>query len=602
MKLKTLLFCGGLFLAAACTHEGKDSVVVLQTKLKAHPRLLFVEQDEARLKQLGDSDAMLNNLRRSLFKEADRLLTAEPQQYKTDLLSVSREQVFRMITLGLAYRFGGDKRYLDKAEAELNNVCDFADWHPDHYLDVAEMTTAVAIAYDWLYDDLSAATKSKVVASIKTKALDLVIREYATGDDGSWAKRNTNWNVVCNAGMVLGALAIAENYPDICAEVVNNAVKYVPNCIEHFAPDGVCYEGPAYWNYTNIYFAELLRALEDNFGQSFGLADMQGVSQAALTFIRCLSPTGKVFSFADASGVSPSADPVYFYFSRRFNQPEVAAYYRSLIAAYNQQDKSPRWHYFMAIPWYDNAAFAGVERPKLAVFEGINDLFVFNGSSSTPHSVYLIAKTGDPDMAHQQLDVGTFVIESDGVRWIDELGSESYGLPNFWDYRPDGQRWKYFRNNSLSHNTLSIDGKIQYSYGTGEALHYDADAPQPTATMDMTTVYTDQAASVHRTFAMPADDRMIVTDSVELLSAGQSLRWSAVTAAAVSCQGNIAELTKDGKTFKLKILSPAGATFTTRPANDFVGQGEKSNDGYTIVSVTVSGALKQVISVQMSVN
>ena len=32
-------------------------------------------------------------------------------------------------------------------------VSSFTDWYPKHFLDVAEMTTALALSYDWLYHD-----------------------------------------------------------------------------------------------------------------------------------------------------------------------------------------------------------------------------------------------------------------------------------------------------------------------------------------------------------------------------------------------------------------------------------------------------------------
>ena len=164
------------------------------------------------------------------------------------------------------------------------NVCNYKDWDPVHYLDVAEMTTAVAIGYDWLYDVLTPLTRQLVVHSIKTKALDLVVEEYinalpvpeCTVRNDSWAKRETNWNVVCNTGMVLGALAIEEQEPELARHIIGEAVKYVPNCLKHFAPDGVCYEGPAYWGYTNMYLSLLLKALNDNFGEDFGLSEMEG--------------------------------------------------------------------------------------------------------------------------------------------------------------------------------------------------------------------------------------------------------------------------------------------------------------------------------------
>jgi hypothetical protein len=429
-----------------------------------------------------------------------------------------------------------------------------------------------------------------------------VIEEYKTGNADSWAKRETNWNVVCNTGMVLGALVTAEQYPELAEQIIQNAVKYIPNCIRHYAPDGVCYEGPAYWGYTNIYLSMLLKSLNDNFGEDFGLSGMEGVEQAVLYYIHSVSPSGKVFNFANSGGTSPDTNPTFFYFSRKFNQPEAATFYRDVLSNQLKNTSTPRWFYFLSIPWFDPASFEGITLPKLNVYEGINDIVVFNGDRNTRNYIYLIAKTGDPDMAHQQMDVGTFIVETNGIRWSDDLGSDNYALPGFWDYKPDGQRWKYFRNSNFSHNTLSIDDKIQYSGGTGEIHSCDDKAEQPFVTFDLSTVYADQAQSVYRTFSMPDDTHMLVTDSVELLSSRQHVRWSMVTSADVQCNGNTAVLTKDGQLFYLTILSPSGASFSSIPAKTFIAPEEKPVDGYSVLSTTVAGNSKQVIKIGMSAN
>ena len=48
----------------------------------------------------------------------------------------------------------GDKRYALRAQKEMIAAAAFDDWNPSHFLDVAEMTTALAFGYDWLYDEL----------------------------------------------------------------------------------------------------------------------------------------------------------------------------------------------------------------------------------------------------------------------------------------------------------------------------------------------------------------------------------------------------------------------------------------------------------------
>ena len=43
----------------------------------------------------------------------------------------------------------------DCSDEELEAACNFADWNPSHFLDTAEMSTAFALGYDWLYDYLT---------------------------------------------------------------------------------------------------------------------------------------------------------------------------------------------------------------------------------------------------------------------------------------------------------------------------------------------------------------------------------------------------------------------------------------------------------------
>ena len=604
MRLINLI--GLFFLLFSFVVTGRDlSVRQSGKELLQHPRLLFSKQEEQRIRDLFGTEPLLDSLYVGLMKEAERLLLVPPQEdprreikNTKDILPISREQVYRMVNLALAYRLSGDRRFAEKAEKELVHVCNFPDWDPIHYLDVAEMTTAVAIGYDWLYDVLAPSTRQLVVHSIKTKALDLVVEEYNTGNADSWAKRETNWNVVCNTGMVLGALAIEEHYPELAKHIIGEAVRYIPNCLKHFAPDGVCYEGPAYWGYTNMYLSLLLKALNDNFGGDFGLSEMVGVDKSVLYYMHSTSPSGKIFNFANSGSTAPAAEPIYFYFSRAFNQPEVATFYRDVLSKTVHEGNYFRF-YLLSIPWYDTASSTADALPKLKVYEGINDIVVFNGNRNIPNSLYLIAKTGDPDMAHQQLDIGTFIVEMNGIRWTDDLGTDNYNLPGFWDYKPDGQRWTYFRNSNFSHNTLSIDHKLQNSAGTGEIDRLDDRAAQPFVTMNMSTAYAGQSRFVYRTFRMLDDTRILVTDSVGLQSPSQSVQWSVITSADVECKGNTAVLRKDGKSFSLKIASPTNASFTTKAAKRGT-EAEKPIEGYTVLSASVSGEPVQVIKVLLS--
>lgn len=564
--------------------------VYSQQRFLSHPRLLFTGAEETAVKQLIQNDPLAGELAEFLKAKADTLTITPQKPYLKDkygnILWTSRAYVNRLGTLALAYRIYGERKYLDAANEALLWVCNYPDWDPSHYLDTAEMATAVAIAYDWLYDTLPASTKELVKKCLYERAIVRVLREYEKGGSGSWAKRETNWNVVCNTGMVIAALGIAEDYPKETAVILDNAAKYMPNCLKHFAPDGVCYEGPAYWQYTASYLALYLKAVADNDNGKGDIAQLPGLERTVLYQKRTLTPSGRLFNFGNA-GADAQNSPAFFLFSRMYSQPEVAEWYREKLKLTLQDNLLLHQLFFLSLPWFDNASPEKAEKmPALEIYHNtINDIIVFNGNRKKKGSLFLIAKGGEPRQAHQHLDGGTFIVESNGVCWTEDLGSDDYSLPGFWDGRPDGQRWKYFRNNNLSHNTLSIDHKIQYANGEAFVCEEHPEAKQPSAKLDMTTLYKDQASSVFRTFKLLNDYTIEITDEVELLSPQSIISWISSTKAQVEVEGNRVHLTRDGKHFYMEIIAPVGAVFKTYPAKNTY-KGEYPIEGYNMLEAT----------------
>ena len=143
--MRLINFVGLFFLLFSFVVEGRNLPVrQLGKELRQHPRLLFSKQEEQRVRDLFGTEPLLDSLRASLMREAERLLSVPPQEdprrkikNTKDILPVSREQVYRMVNLTLAYRLSGDRRFAEKAERELIHVCNFSDWDPVHYLDVA---------------------------------------------------------------------------------------------------------------------------------------------------------------------------------------------------------------------------------------------------------------------------------------------------------------------------------------------------------------------------------------------------------------------------------------------------------------------------------
>ena len=358
--------------------------------------------------------------------------------------------------------------------------------------------------------------------------------------------------------------------------------------MKHYAPDGVCYEGPSYWNYTNIYLSLLLKSLNDNIGHDFGYPRYQGWRKQPYTTCSRYRP-----SYVTLISLTREGDfhrlAHFFHFGNTFNQPEVIHYYRNVLTDIADGKRGlPKWHFFLSIAWYQPEV--GVKEPHfppLQVFKNdINPILVFNGDRSIKGSIYLSAKGGDPDEAHQQLDVGTFVIDADGVRWADDSGSDNYDLPGFWDYRPDGKRWNYFRNTNFSHNTLAIDNKLQHSGGKGLLDRYRTEGKEPFGIIDMTTAYQGQAASVLRGFKLMDNHTMLIQDEVTPLTDNQSITWSLITSANIELEGTTATLKSEGKQFFIWVLSPTNARLHAEEAKTY-SELENPLTGYQMLKITV---------------
>lgn len=166
---------------------------------------------------------------------ADKALTAKDLVYEVTgkrLLSVSTEAANRIISCSYAYRLTGEDKYLEKAEKDMQTVCAFKDWNSaTHFLDGAEMAHGVGIGYDWLYGRLSDATK---------KSAEKAIRDYAfyCALNGKWNLNfytsATNWNQVCNGGLVVAALAVYETCQDDARSIIDKAIEsnasVMPRC------------------------------------------------------------------------------------------------------------------------------------------------------------------------------------------------------------------------------------------------------------------------------------------------------------------------------------------------------------------------------------
>ena len=229
--------------------ENPMTVQYLKSKLrKSSPRLVLNSSIERELKKDLKNDPVIKNMFEALKLNAAEIME-QPLLTRNvigrRLLGTSREMLYRMNTLGMVYRLEPDPKILKRIDDEVLAVCAFSDWNPSHYLDVAEMSMAVAFAVDWVGEDLPATTVDKA----KTALIELgIMPSYNEEGNVGWINGNNNWNQVCHGGMIAASIVIAEKDPQLAAKTISRALDGMPHALEEYGPDGVYPEGSTYWD------------------------------------------------------------------------------------------------------------------------------------------------------------------------------------------------------------------------------------------------------------------------------------------------------------------------------------------------------------------
>ena len=552
---------------------------MLKTLRPGHPRLICTDADLQRVRNFIATNSTAKAWADHVIQEAEKLVATEDtvahKLIGPRLLSESRKCLDRVYTLGLAFRLTGERKYADRALKEMLTAAAFKDWNPSHFLDTAEMTHALGVGYDWLYGVMTQEQKTAVREAIVKLGLLQGKKVYDSG--GGWSKNRNNWNQVCNGGMTIGALAIADEEPAIAAEILQDAVASIPNSLRSYAPDGGWEEGPGYWHYATRYTVYMLTALLSALGTDFGLSNYEGMDNTGFFRMHFAGPTGKSFNYADGGETTGTAAEM-LWLAQRYNHPVFAWHERQIAGNVG----SP-WHLIWFTPIGQDPVTE--KTPTAAAFRRINVAFM-RSAWNDPDAIFVGFKGGDNRAGHSHLDLGCFVLDALGQRWATDLGSDDYNLPAYFG----SKRWTYYRLRTESHNTLLINNENQDPSAKAPLVGFQADPELSYAVADMKAAYKG-LKNYLRGVALVKKSAVLVQDDLQAEQPVEAL-WGMVTTAEVTCDGAKATLTQKGKTLQARILSPEGARFDTVSTQPPPPQ--KQNTGTRKLVVRLAGPVAEV--------
>jgi hypothetical protein len=572
--------------------------ISLPHPLPPRPRLLASADDWTRLRGQVQEDAASARIFSALQKKADELLTIFPierQLVGRRMLKTSRLVLERVSLLSLVACVGGEARYARRAVVEMIQAAGFSDWNPSHYLDTAEMSLALAIGYDWLHDHLSQDEKDTIAAALRDKGIGPSLTEPK-----QWfISGNNNWNQVCHSGLCAAAIAIAEQEPALCRQILQRAVDNLPLAADSYLPDGAYQEGPMYWNYGTLFHTILAAALQRFLGSTCGVDAYPGFAASAEYITQMTTPTGAFYPYADCRTTRHLLIPL-FWFARQFQRPDWLAgdlaQIDDCMEAYETgaYDDSNYRLLSLALLWRDpNITGApNVEPARHWLGRGPMPVAVHRTACQDTLALYAAIKGGSPSLNHAHMDVGSFILQSEGVVWAKDFGMQEYhsleslGV-NLWDRSENGVRWTIFRLGPEGHNILRFNKAPQVVDANAPFIRFQADGPAPHSVLDLSPVYAGQAASVQRGLMMLENRAVLLQDEWTAGNRRVDVTWQMLTEAEVSLSPGEITLTQQGKTLRFILLNASRAAVEVRNTTTLEKPFDTPNPGAKRLELTI---------------
>jgi len=572
---------------SASAQNEKNSLVL---KASDHPRILLLKGEESAIRKTIAADETWKKLDRFLTSECDKIIEKPPVErilIGRRLLDKSREALRRIFYLSYAFRMTSDVKYLERAGKEMLAVSSFSDWNPSHFLDVAEMTMAVSIGYDWLYSSLPESTRSTVRKAIIEKGLNPSLLPANSG----WVEASHNWNQVCNAGMTFGALAVYEDEKELAEKIIARATRSITLPMKDYEPDGAYPEGYSYWGYGTSFNIMFISALEKAFGRDCGFEINPGFFRTAGYLENMTGPTGSCFNYSDA-GQGGGLNPAMFWFADRLNDPSLL-----WSEKYHLENKNPTNDRLLPaiMIWGAGMTMDKITPPLKTIWEGQgkNPVALMRSSWNDKNAIYVGFKAGSPSVNHGHMDAGSFIMEAGGERWAMDFGMQDYNSletagVDLWNMKQNSQRWEVYRYNNFVHNTLTVNNKLQSVEGSSSITSFSDDPEMMNARSIITDLYKNDLKKAERGVSIVGKKFVMIRDEIEASDNEAVVKWSLLTSANVAVIGkNTAEFTKNGKKLVMKVKSPAGAeikTWNTVPLHNY----DAPNPGTTLVGFEIT--------------
>ncbi len=497
---------------------------------------------------LSHEDLTQADLREFLKQRAGGEKAAPAAWRKSDPILAQARALEDQILLNAAlWRLEGDEKAKMRALEALENTASVPMGGVEDVLGNAELIASMALGYDGLKDQMEPSQREALLKRIQTRGL-----EWSLEQESSKAFWTTNWrnsSVVIRSCMALAAALTHKDNLELSNQVLQSWRENVPKMQGYFGLNGGSSEGLVYWMFVLNYAALADEAVSKAKGEAF--APRVTDRADALYPVMLDGPSGKLYNFGDSiEDVVPAA--ALMFISKQQEKPAAAAWTREVLrdvisrpSAYTNAQL--RFLPF-ALQWWNDAAGDDSALPLAKLYSGDDTVGVMRSSWSDPRAAFAAFVAGDRQASHSQIDLGSFIYEANGVRWAVDPGMDSG--PGYFDAKPEGRRWQFFRPSAFGHSLLQVGGQAQSPKSSARVTRFGT-GKNPFGIVDLSPSYGLSPGSYKRGFKLVGDSLLIQDEIPD--SAFDSM-WRMISEAEASNQNGSFVLRKDGQTLHVKFL------------------------------------------------
>ncbi|MEG1001868.1 MAG: Ig-like domain-containing protein [Clostridium sp.] len=567
---------GNIFVAPSI--EKIDDLVINE-----HPRLLASKSEFLELQKLVKNDKNAKEWFSKLEKKINKTLNSPVIPYnKPDGLRLDTTASKNIVDLAFMYQITGEKKYADRAWLELENVSvNYPDWSHEHYLDATMTSFGVAIGFDWLYSYLNKDQKEIIEKALVKNALSIGLKYYKNNSH-FFVEDKYNWNFVCNTGLTAGALAImGENNDPMAKEIIQEGFKSIQSGLTQYYPEGDSIEGISYWDYGTRYLVYFLSSVSSAMKGENPFINAPGIKETPEYPMFMTGKDGS-YNYSD-NDKNLAAGYLSLWFANELDREDLTWYHKY----YMDQDEAVVNVYDLL--WYKPELYKGESPRELdRAYKERQSVITMRKDWDDKLSSFVGFKGGLNGAPHGDLDIGSFVYDSLGVRWALDLGKENYNLPGYWEKEEGGRRWNYYRKRAEGHNTLIIN--------PGKGYDQEVDVFSPIIDMklnekkdgygiiDMTNAYWKEALDIKRGFKFIDREELLIRDEYMLKNSGEVVWQMHIDKDAEIIEDGKAVILKDNdKRLYIKLLTEGNNKFEIVDAKPYDGSpnpdGQNLNKG-----------------------